>query len=284
MDKLKSLTQLIETVHRLRAPGGCPWDRAQTHQSLRKFVIEEAFEVVDVLDRIENQDSLNDPSLRESLKEELGDLLLQVVLHSEMTAQEKHFDIYEVAQALNDKMIRRHPHVFAKDQAQNADEALASWEKQKLQEKNKRRDSGEFVSVLEGLPKSLPALQKSERLIDKVTKVGFQWPDMQGPLLKVDEELGELRTEIEALAKAVGDDEKKALREKVSNELGDLLFTLCNVGFLLKVSPEDSLRGTLAKFQKRFEHVEKRLFEQGKKPEHSSLEEMDLYWNEAKKL
>ncbi|MGZ3697920.1 MAG: nucleoside triphosphate pyrophosphohydrolase [Bdellovibrionota bacterium] len=279
--KLESLTRLVETVHRLRAPGGCPWDRAQTHQTLRQYLIEEAYEVLDVLDQVHSKDDLKKEKVKNSFREELGDLLMQVLLHSEMANEEGAFDFYDVAATLDDKLIRRHPHVFGEAKADSAESAFQTWEKQKAKEKSANPEA----SVLDGVPKGLPALQKAARVLEKVTKVGFQWNDMHGPLGKVEEELGELKAEVLALEaamknKAAGE---APARAKVEAELGDLFFTLCNVAYLLKVSPEDSLRSTLARFETRFRHVERRLKETGRTPDQSSLEEMDTFWDEAKR-
>ncbi len=282
----QALAELIQTVHLLRAPGGCPWDRAQTHQTLRQYLIEEAYEVLDVLDQISSSEALKDAGVKNAFREELGDLLMQVLLHSEMTAEAGVFSIEDVATALNEKLIRRHPHVFGEVKATDAESAIQTWEKQKAKEKA----SNPNASILDGLPRGLPALQKSARILEKVTKVGFQWSDMQGPLAKVDEELAEFKDEVlelEKLQKASGDEsaaQAEQLRERVAGEMGDLLFTLCNVAYLMKISPEDALRGTLKRFESRFRHVETRLREQGKTPEQSNLEEMDRYWDEAKSL
>jgi tetrapyrrole methylase family protein/MazG family protein len=276
--KAESLLQLIETVHRLRAPGGCPWDRAQTHQSLRQYLIEEAYEVLDVLDRIPDQAALKDEKVNSAFKEELGDLLMQVLLHSEMTNEVGAFDIYDVARGLDEKLVRRHPHVFGEQKADSEESAFQTWEKQKAKEKA----SNPAASVLDGVPRGLPALQKASRVLEKVTKVGFQWNDMQGPLAKVDEELAEMKTEALALEKAkAGSPEAETLRKRLEGELGDLFFTLA---YLMKVNPEDALRGTLARFETRFRHVERRLKENGKTPDQSDLTEMDRYWDEAKAL
>jgi MazG family protein len=265
----EKLAALIETVHRLRAPGGCPWDRAQTHQSLRPYLIEEAYEVLDVLDQIEGDASLKDEKIRGAFREELGDLLMQVLLHSEMTNEQGAFDIYDVAEALNDKLVRRHPHVFGEVKADSEETAFQTWEKQKAKEKAGKKDA----SILDGVPKGLPTLQRASRVIEKVTKVGFQWKDLEGPIEKLEEELAELKAELRS-----GD------KRKIEEELGDLLFSLCNVSYLMKLNPEDALRSTLRKFERRFKHVELRLKEKGKTPEQSTLEEMDGFWNEAKTL
>jgi tetrapyrrole methylase family protein/MazG family protein len=279
---VEALTHLIETVHRLRAPGGCPWDRAQTHQSLRQYLIEEAYEVMDVLDQIGSVDDLKKDGVRSAFREELGDLLMQVLLHSEMASETGAFDVYDVATYLDDKLVRRHPHVFGEVKANSEETAFQTWEKQKAKEKASKPDA----SVLDGVPKGLPALQKAARVIEKVTKVGFQWNDMHGPLDKVEEELGEMKAEVLKLERFVKENGKdadaSALRAKLAGEIGDLFFTLANVSYLMKINPEDALRGTLARFESRFKHVERRLKEAGKIPDQSDLAEMDRYWNEAK--
>ena len=273
----EALVQLIETVHRLRAPGGCPWDRAQTHQSLRQYLIEEAYEVLDVLDQINKTEDLAREEIKNPFREELGDLLMQVLLHSEMASETGAFDFNEVAAGLNDKLIRRHPHVFGDQKADSAETAFQHWEKQKAKEKLTKPDS----SILDGMPKGLPALQRAGRVLEKVTKVGFQWKDMKGPLDKVDEELRELKAEVLALEKDPA--KSDAQRSKVEAELGDLFFSLCNVAYLVKISPEDALRSTMARFESRFRHVELKLREQGKTPDQSTLEEMDVFWDDAKR-
>jgi tetrapyrrole methylase family protein/MazG family protein len=277
--KLTAFADLIQTVHRLRAPGGCPWDRAQTHQSLRPYLIEEAYEVLDALDRVHSTEDLKRDEVRLPFREELGDLLMQVVLHAEMASETAAFDIYDVARGLNEKLIRRHPHVFGETPAESADAAVANWEKQKQKEKAEKKDA----SVLEGLPKGMPSLQRAGRVIEKVTRVGFQWPDLQGPLAKIEEELQELKVEVLALEKATGD-LKEQMREKVASEIGDLLFTVANVAYLSKIHPEDALRGQLQRFESRFRHIEKRARECGKELEKCTLDEMDAWWDEAKRI
>lgn len=282
--------QLVETIHRLRAPGGCPWDREQTHQSLRQYLIEEAYETLDILDQIDSPAKLQDEKISSAFREEMGDVLLQIVLHSEMTREVGAFDFYDVADALTKKMIIRHPHVFGTDHAANSDQVLQNWEKRKAAEKAKK---GLEASVLDGIPKGLPALQRAARTIEKVTRVGFQWPDMEGPLAKAEEEIGELKAEVLKYEKLIGDlkaagqkesAELDAAREKLGDELGDVFFTLANLAHLTKVSPEDALRRTLQRFERRFRHVEKRLREQDRKPEQATLAEMDVFWDEAKRL
>jgi dephospho-CoA kinase len=275
---IEALTHLIETVHRLRAPGGCPWDRAQSHQSLRQYLVEETYEVLDIIDQIHTAEDLKKESIRAPFQEELGDLLMQVLLHSEMAREEGAFSIYDVAKGLDDKLIRRHPHVFGEVKADSAETALQRWEKEKAKEKASQIDA----SILDGVPRGLPALQKASRVIEKVTKVGFQWSDLEGPLQKVEEELQELKYEILSLERNQDPSQKDQIRKKIEGELGDLLFSLGNLGYLMKTNPETALRGTISRFESRFRHVERRLKEQGKTPEQSDLKEMDQYWNEAK--
>ncbi len=294
LPQIEAIAQLISTVHLLRAPGGCPWDRAQTHQTLRQYLIEEAYEVLDVLDEIGSSADLEKEKIRSSFREELGDLFMQVLLHSEMASETKAFDIYDVAQTLNEKLIRRHPHVF-QDRKQSEGEsggaktdteevALQRWEKEKAKEKASRLDA----SILDGVPRGMPALQKAARILEKVTRVGFQWKDLEGPFDKVEEEWAELKVEIQQLEKSKLESKENtpspSALKKVESEMGDLLFTLCNLSYLLKINPEDALRGTLSRFQNRFRHVERRLKEMGKSPDQSHLEEMDEFWSEAKKI
>lgn len=282
----EAVQNVVQTVHRLRAPGGCPWDMKQTHQTLRPYVIEEAYEVLDILDRIDSPDRLKQqPELAASFQEELGDLLMQVLIHSELASETGTLDFASVARALNAKLIHRHPHVFGENAPElkhlDAEGVLQNWEKIKAAEKAKKNTE---ASVLDGLPKSLPSLQRTSRLIDKVTRVGFQWPDLGGPLAKLKEELTEFEAEVRALSsEALTPEQQTEQKKNAQAELGDLLFSVCNVAFLLKLDPEDALRGTLSRFESRFRHVERRLREKGKTPQESTLEEMDLYWEEAKK-
>lgn len=279
----KAFTDLARTVHRLRAPGGCPWDIKQTHASLRPYLIEEAYEAVECIDALadaaatERSEGVQNFQNFQNFKEELGDVLLQVVLHAQLAQESGNFDVADIAQSLDEKLVRRHPHVFGSESVQDSDEVLKNWEKRKADEKKAQTPDGSSpASVLSGLPRALPALQRTARMIEKVTKVGFQWPDLQGPMQKVEEEWNELKAEIKPTI-----DEKS--RSRIESELGDVLFSLCNVAHLLKINPEDALRGTLARFESRFRYVETGLHARGKRPEESTLEEMDQLWNEAKK-
>ena len=264
--RLTAAQEVLQTVHRLRAPGGCPWDREQTHLSLRPFVAEEAFEVIDALDRVDSPAALKSAAVREPLVEELGDLLLQILLHSQMASETGAFDFGDVCRALNEKLIRRHPHVFGETKVSGSEEVLKNWDQIKAGEKAIKPES-----VLDGVPRGMPALQRTLKVIQKVSKVGFQWPDLEGPMKKIDEEWGELKEAIHS---------KDA--NATSGEIGDLLFSIANVAQMLKLDPEASLRSTLGRFETRFKHVEARLREQDRKPEQATLEEMDRYWDEAK--
>jgi dephospho-CoA kinase len=294
---LESISRVIETIHRLRAPDGCPWDRAQTHHSLRPHLIEEAYEALEILDQIHTTQDIKNPKLSTALKEELGDVLMQILLHAELAQEEGAFDIYQIAEGLNQKLIRRHPHVFGEIKEDSAENAVKRWEKEKAKEKKGQTRA----SVLDGVPKGLPTLQRSTRVIQKVTRVGFQWEDMAGPLAKVDEEFQELKAEIlkleqlERLQKTQAADvspqllahqklEQQTLKHRIESELGDLLFTISNVACLNHINPEDALRGTLTRFEKRFRHVESRIQGLGKALDQSNQAEMDVYWNEAKQL
>jgi len=267
---LEAIDRVVETIHRLRAPGGCPWDQKQTHHSLRPYLVEETYEVLEVLDQVDSPEKLKDPKIKSALREEFGDVLLQIILHSEMTQEVGAFSFADVARTLDEKLIRRHPHVFGEVSVADADEVVKNWNAIKAEEKGAEKRA--VPSALEGIPKGLPALMRAEKTIEKVTKVGFQWPDVEGPLGKLEEEIRELSTAIRA-------GEKKAIEE----EIGDLLFSVCNVAFMTKTKPEEALRAFLAKFERRFRFVEDSFRTQGKKMEGSSLEEMDRYWDLAKK-
>lgn len=239
---------------KLRSPSGCPWDREQTHQSLKPYLLEEAYEVLEALD-FENDDDI---------AEELGDLLLQVLFHAQIASEEKRFDIEDVIRNLNDKLIRRHPHVFGNAVITNADQQKKHWEKIKRQEGK--------ASVLNGVPVSLPALIRAVRLQQKASTVGFDWNSMEPVMDKVSEELDELRAAFET-----GD------TDRMTEELGDFLFSLANVSRFLRIDPEDALRQTCRKFTERFHFIEERLENEGKPFEKTTLEEMDGIWEDAKK-
>lgn len=257
-------------VAALRGENGCPWDKAQTHESLRRYLLEETYEVLEALDHLKERGDQG----YQDLREELGDLLLQVLLHGEIASQSGKFTVDDLAHALADKLIRRHPHVFGENKLHSSEEVLEVWEKNKQKEKPKE-------SVLDGIPPHLPALQRSLKVIEKVSKCGFQWPDLKGPIEKVKEELGEFLEEVE---KSQNSTITESHKERIESELGDLIFCLSNVAHFLKINPEDSLRSMLTRFESRFRHVEKRVKESGKKFQEMQLDELDIFWNEAKKL
>jgi len=255
--------RLCWIMERLLGPGGCPWDREQTHASLRQYLIEEAYEVCDA---VETEDF-------EHLKEELGDVALQVVFHSALAQREKRFGIEEVLEGICAKLIRRHPHVFGQTVAETASQVLVNWEEIKTREKaENQRDE----SLVAGVPRHLPSLQKAHRLQEKVARVGFDWPDVAGTIGKVREEFEELAHEFEPR------EENPNRRQRLFEEMGDLLFALVNVSRRMEVQPEEALQAACARFSERFRRIEKRAREKGKALSEMTLEEMDELWEEAK--
>ncbi|MBL0174301.1 MAG: nucleoside triphosphate pyrophosphohydrolase [Ignavibacteria bacterium] len=245
--------RLLDIMKKLRVE--CPWDRAQTHDSIKGHTIEEAYEAVEAIDHKDY----------EELKNELGDLLLHVVFHAEIAEGDGRFAIGDVLQAIIEKLIRRHPHIFGDVVVENANDVKRNWEQIKMDEGRE--------SVIDGIPDVLPALLKAHRMQDKASKVGFDWPHRDDVWKKVEEEVGELRD-------AIGHQTK----DEIEEEFGDLLFSLVNYARFVDVNPEDALRKTIQKFSRRFRHIEKRLKDAGKDIHSSSLEEMDRYWEEAKGL
>ena len=245
---------LLNVMARLRGPGGCPWDREQTRDSLKPFLIEEAYEVLEALDS----------GQREAVLEELGDLLFQVVFHAQLAAERDEFSMLDVLQHLVDKMTRRHPHVFGDSAVGSAREALSQWEAIKHAE-------GKSRSVLEGVPRSLPALLRAQRIQVKAARVGFDWQNAEAAWAKVEEEVSEVNA-----ALAHGD------RTKVREELGDLLFSLVNVARLLGIDAEGSLQAGVEKFRRRFQLMEAEVTAGRGSLSDASLEEMDRVWERAK--
>lgn len=256
---MQSIDELAAIMRRLLAPGGCPWDREQTHQSLKPYLIEEAYEVIDAID------SGSD----EHLAEELGDVLLQVVFHAAIAERDGRFTLDDVTRGISEKLKRRHPHVFGDVTVDGTGEVLKNWEEIKRREKREKRDDG---SVLDGLPRSLPALIRARRIQEKVSRVGFDWPRTEEVLMKVEEELCELKE-----ASLQND------RDAIEEELGDLLFSVANLARFVSLCPEDALRKTIDKFQRRFQYIERELPKHGKKLGEASLEEMDALWEEVKR-
>lgn len=255
----------------LRSDEGCPWDREQTHDSLKRYVIEEAYEL---LEAIEAEDD-------EALVDELGDVLLQVVFHAQIAAEENRFTMADVIEALRQKLIRRHPHVFGDAEAEDAKEVVRTWAEVKRQERaaNASRD-GEPRSLLASVPRSLPALMEAEQVQRRAAQVDFQWDDISGAWAKVNEELDELQRAAQSMAAPAAD--TAASQAAVADELGDVLFAVVNVARYLGVDAEQSLRETSGKFRRRFAHIEARARETGRALEEMTLEEMDALWDEAK--
>ena len=257
-DDQHPLFALIEIMAKLRDPqGGCPWDLEQTFATIAPYTVEEAYEVADAIERGDLSD----------LKEELGDLLLQVVFHSQMAQEQGAFDITDVARAISDKMIRRHQHVFGDHAYESLSDQVAVWEQLKAQERQAKAKTG----VLDDVPTGLPALTRAVKLTKRAARVGFDWPTAKEVLDKLREETDEIAVEIEA-----GD------LAKAREELGDILFVCASLARKLDVDPEDALRATNAKFTRRFGFVETELAKRGKTPDQSDLAEMDGLWNEAK--
>ncbi|MBN1290425.1 MAG: nucleoside triphosphate pyrophosphohydrolase [Candidatus Latescibacteria bacterium] len=256
---MSAFDKLVDVMKKLHAPGGCPWDREQTHVSLKPYLLEETYEALEAID------SGSD----EKLQEELGDVLMQVVFHAEIADREGRFTIDDVIGGIVEKLIRRHPHVFGDTTVDGSDQVIKNWEEIKRREKREKKGGG---SVLDGLPKSLPALIKARRIQEKVSRVGFDWERTEEVMLKVDEELNELKEANLAQNKAA-----------IEEELGDLLFAIANLARFVSLCPEDALRKTIDKFQRRFQYIESELPKRGMKLGEASLEEMDKLWDEVKK-
>jgi len=255
-----ALERLLSIMERLRGPDGCPWDREQTLRTLRPYVLEETYEVLEAIDS-------GDP--REHC-EELGDLLLQIVFQAQLAKEEGLFDFADVAEAISSKLVSRHPHVFGNTDVKDAEGVLRQWAALKREEK-KAKGRGE--SVLEGVPREMPALARADRLTEKASRVGFDWPDPAGAREKLAEELAELDAAV-----AAGD------AEGLEHELGDVLFAAANLARKLGVPPEEALRGAVARFISRFGHVERELARRGVPHGEATLAEMDALWEEAKSL
>ncbi len=262
----RTFGRLHEIVAILRSPEGCPWDREQTHASLRKNLIEETCEVLETIDD-------DDPA---AMCEELGDLMLQVMLHAQIEEETGTFSVHDVINGLNEKLVRRHPHVFGENKAHNADEALVNWNEMKAEEKRKKGIDVKQQSVLAGVPRDLPGLMKAWKLQKKAAHVGFDWPEVGGVMAKVEEELGELRQAMES--------ERPGAELERLAELGDLLFAIVNLARFLKIDPEEALAATNRKFVQRFSYIEEQLRLRDKSFEQTDLPEMESFWREAKKV
>ncbi len=273
-------TKLVDLMAALRAQNGCPWDRKQTHESLKPYLLEEVYEVIETIDLRDEQ----------KLREELGDVLLQVLFHSQIAAETGSFTVEDVIETLSTKLIRRHPHVFRTGdqagQASNSEQVLAQWEDIKRAE---REAAGNTQSALDGVPKTLPALLRAYQIQARAARVGFDWPPsdagLEQVLAKITEEIGELR---EALIPDQARMESESnnrpdTREEIEDELGDLLFSLVNLARFLKANPEDALRRATNRFIHRFQLVEAQASEKGRSLRDMTLAEMDELWDEAKR-
>ncbi len=255
-----SFEDFQEVIARLRAPDGCPWDREQTHLSLRRYLIEETYELLDALDH-------EDP---QKTSEELGDLLLQVVLHAQIGVEEGEYSINDVLAGINRKLVRRHPHVFGDAKVSDSEGVVVAWEKIKAQERKAKSETNSTVGLLSGIPAALPGLNQAQEVQTRAARVGFDWDDIKPVYGKVAEEFEEVK--------------QAAGSPRTDAEIGDLLFAVVNLSRWLKVDAETALRSTNLRFRKRFEHIEKRAAESGKQLTDMTLKEMDRFWDEAKAL
>ena len=256
---MSSLAELVEVMARLRAPDGCPWDREQTHASLKPYLLEEAYEALEAID------ASND----DELCSELGDVLLQVVFHAQIAAEEGRFSIEEVGRAIVDKLVRRHPHVFADATVDGADQVLKNWEQIKKEER--REQGADAPSLLDGIPPQLPALMRAQRIQARAAKQGFDWDRVDGPLAKVEEEFAELRQACQQ-----GD------AAAVEDEFGDLLFAMVNTSRFLNVDSEQALRAAVGKFERRFRALEAKGAASERELCDLSLAALDAIWDEVK--
>jgi MazG family protein len=250
--------KLVELMARLRAPGGCPWDREQTFDSIKPYTLEETYEVLDAIDQREWGE----------LAEELGDFLLQAVFYAQMASEEKLFSIEDALDAINGKLIRRHPHVFGEQTAETAGDVKRIWGQVKAEEK---KDKGKQDGLLAPVPRALPALVEAQQISSRAAGAGFDWENPEQVLDKLHEELAEF-----------AEARRLASHDALENEVGDLLFVLVNLARFVKVDPEQALRRTNTKFRKRFAYIEQKLAERGRRLEDSNLAEMEALWQEAK--
>lgn len=255
----EEFNKLVDVMARLRAPGGCPWDREQTPDTIKPYTLEETYEVLDAIDR---RDWPN-------LAEELGDFILQAVFYAQMASEAGHFRIEDSLRAINAKLIRRHPHVFGAGDARSADEVKQRWDEIKAEER-KANGAGE-KPLLDSVPRSLPALMEAAQISSRAARTGFDWENTDQVIDKLKEELGELE-----------DARHGGSQEEIEAELGDVLGTIVNLARFLKVDPEQAMRKANARFRKRFGHVEEQLRTRGKTPEESDIVEMEALWQDAK--
>jgi len=254
----RAIADLVALMARLRGPDGCPWDKKQTPDSLKPYLVEEAYEVIEAIEE----------GKPDKVREELGDLLFQIVFHSRIAEEQGHFALADVAESIHEKMVRRHPHVFGDKKVSSSSEVLENWEEIKRKEKSHEHRK----SILEGVPRRLPALLRAHRLQEKASRVGFDWKHLNEVLPKLDEEIREFKESL-----------KQEDPSHIEEELGDLFFTLVNVSRFIGVNPDDALHKTISKFIHRFRHIEEAAAAAGKTLNDMSLEEMDRLWEESKK-
>ncbi|MCH2391435.1 MAG: nucleoside triphosphate pyrophosphohydrolase [Nitrospinales bacterium] len=256
-ETLNSLSKLIKITDTLMGEDGCPWDKVQTRESLKPYLVEETYEVLDALDA-------NDP---EKIKDELGDLLYQILFHSKISSLKGEFNFRDVIDNLSEKMVRRHPHVFKEGELNTPDQVVKQWEEIKRNEKNQANQK----SILDNIPKNLPSLLRAQKLQKKAAKEGFDWDQISDVFDKLDEEIAEFK---EAVLKKKSAD--------IQNEIGDIIFVITNIAKCYKIDAEEALRSTNNKFIKRFQYIEQKIEAKGKTLKDSPLEEMERYWQEAK--
>jgi MazG family protein len=250
---------LVNLMARLRAPEGCPWDREQNFDTIRKYTLEETYEVLDAIDRRDWDD----------LRDELGDFLLQAVFYAQMAAEENRFTIGDSLDAINQKLVRRHPHIFGDETAHTGDQVLKRWDEIKAAEKKQKSEKPQ--GLLDGVPRAMPALVEAQQISSRAAGVGFDWNNAEEVLDKLREELAELKAAQEAESS-----------DAMEDEIGDLFFVVVNLARFMKVDPEQALRRTNAKFRRRFSHIERRLGQQGKTVKGTPIAELEALWQEAK--
>lgn len=258
MEYESKFDRFVEIINKLRSPEGCPWDRQQNHESIKQYLIEEAFEVIEAVEKGNDED----------LCEELGDVLLHVIFHAQIASERGAFDIGDVIDGISEKIVGRHPHVFAEGEASTSEEVLREWEQIKLREKKAKKGES---SLLDGLPLSMPALLVAQRMQEKASRIGFDWPDEKSVWLKVREEFSELDEVVQ-----------EGNPKRIQEEFGDFLFALTNMARFLDFSSEMVLREAIFKFKRRFAHVEKRAKQESDKL--LPLEILDTFWDEAKAM
>lgn len=271
------LNRLAEIMSKLRSPDGCPWDREQTVETLKKYVLEEAYELIEALEG----ESI------EKIKEELGDLLFQVYFLSHLYKEQGLFDVHGVAKMIGDKLVRRHPHVFGDKKASNSDEVLDIWTEEKKKEKENNHIKGQVKiqrSLVDGVPKHQPSLLRAQQISTRVARVGFEWENTQAVIEKLNEEIDELESVLTVIKKehSPSRNDKSVERDNAEEEIGDMLFTIVNIARWLNIDSEFALHRTCDKFEKRWRFIEDSLAENGKSAKDSNIEELESLWQKSK--